>query len=365
MKTILIVGAVLTAIVAAVSTYGVFVAGWDTPPIKSEQWGFRGVGMAQFSEPEEDAELVASNVVPEPPYDPDPSGIRASEAYENVQVLGHLSADQFNRIMLSITEWVVPADVRSDPNSGGGCNYCHNPQNLASDEVYTKNVTRRMFQMTWDINEGWTKHVQNTGVTCYTCHRGNGVPQYVWAKAEAPSGNMNFSQAAQNTAGENVGLSSLPYDPFSAYLEGSEEIRLATDTVLPTGNEQRIENAEKTYALMIHMSESLGVNCTYCHNSRAWASWELSTPQRVTAWHGIRMARHVNNEYLNPLSSVFPDVGPDGMPRKGPYGDTLKTNCTTCHQGLAKPLNGQPMAADYPELQSGPYEQQSMLIDRN
>ncbi len=95
---------------------------------------------------------------------------------------------------------------------------------------------------------------------------------------------------------------------------------------------------------MIHMSESLGVNCTGCHNSRSFGNWEESTPQRVIAWHGIRMVRQLNVEYLEPLTPVFP------AGRLGPMGDVAKINCATCHQGLNKPLNGVSMYADYPEL---------------
>jgi photosynthetic reaction center cytochrome c subunit len=57
------------------------------------------------------------------------------------------------------------------------------------------------------------------------------------------------------------------------------------------------------------------------------------------------MVRQMNNEYLNPLASVFPDY------RKGPMGDVAKVNCTTCHQGVYKPLYGVSMAKDFPELQ--------------
>jgi photosynthetic reaction center cytochrome c subunit len=97
---------------------------------------------------------------------------------------------------------------------------------------------------------------------------------------------------------------------------------------------------------MVHMSESLGVNCTYCHNSRAFAEWGgESRPQRTTAWHGIRMARGLNNEYMVPLTGVFPQH------RLGPTGDVAKVNCQTCHQGVNKPYGGVSMAKDYPELQ--------------
>jgi len=93
------------------------------------------------------------------------------------------------------------------------------------------------------------------------------------------------------------------------------------------------------------MANSLGVNCTYCHNSRAWADWDQSTPQRTVAWYGIRMARGLNNQYLVPLTEVFPTN------RKGPLGDVAKINCQTCHQGVYKPYFGESMAKAYPELQ--------------
>ncbi|NBW89953.1 MAG: photosynthetic reaction center cytochrome c subunit, partial [Gammaproteobacteria bacterium] len=111
------------------------------------------------------------------------------------------------------------------------------------------------------------------------------------------------------------------------------------------GNRSSVKQAEWTYSLMVHMSESLGVNCTYCHNTRAWSSWEQSRPQRSTAWYGIRMVRNLNNGYLLPLTQVFPQH------RKGPTGDVAKINCATCHQGVYKPYFGQSMAKDYPELQ--------------
>ncbi len=98
---------------------------------------------------------------------------------------------------------------------------------------------------------------------------------------------------------------------------------------------------------MMHMSKSLGVNCTYCHNSRSFASWEMSTPQRATAYYGIRMARDLNNDYLMSLAGVFP------ANRLGPTGDVPKLNCATCHQGAYKPLYGANILHGYPGL-AGP-----------
>ena len=98
---------------------------------------------------------------------------------------------------------------------------------------------------------------------------------------------------------------------------------------------------------------SLGVNCTFCHNSRAFANWEESPPQRAVAWQGIRMVRDINNTYIESLRERFPAT------RLGPMGDVLKANCTTCHQGVNKPMYGAPMIRDYPELLPAPAAQRA------
>ena len=113
---------------------------------------------------------------------------------------------------------------------------------------------------------------------------------------------------------------------------------------MPTGTHQSIKQTEWTFSLMTHMSTALGVNCTYCHNTRSMSSWETSPPQRVTAWYGIRMVRDLNNQFMEPIAKVFPPH------RLGPTGDVAKANCQTCHQGVFKPLYGVSMLKDYPEL---------------
>jgi photosynthetic reaction center cytochrome c subunit len=122
---------------------------------------------------------------------------------------------------------------------------------------------------------------------------------------------------------------------------------VAGNTALPTGNKHSINETESTYALMMHFSKSLGVNCTYCHNSRNFSSWEESPPQRAKAWYAIRMAKDINNNYMEPIKGLFPPH------RLGPTGDVAKANCGTCHQGAYKPLYGVSMLSDYPFL-TGP-----------
>jgi photosynthetic reaction center cytochrome c subunit len=329
-----------TAIGAAALACGL-LAGCERPPVDTVQHGFRGTGMEEVYNPRILAAQVPLNTPPPPTPAASDEGPRAREVYKNVKVLGDLSVAQFTRLMVAMTTWVSPEQ---------GCGYCHNLENLADDSKYTKGVARNMLQMTQHVNSGWKTHVADTGVTCYTCHRGHPVPQQAWFTQPEPARNASRftmgDDAGQNHPNGEVGLTSLPYDPFTSMLLGGDNIRVLTKTALPTDNRRSIKEAEWTYGLMIHFSKALGVNCTYCHNSRSFASWE-GPPQRVNAWYGIRMVRDLNNNYLVPLTNVFP------RDHLGPGGDVAKVACGTCHQGAYKPLWGAKMLQDYPAL-AGP-----------
>jgi photosynthetic reaction center cytochrome c subunit len=264
----------------------------------------------------------------------------AKDIYQNIQVLDDLSLGEFTRVMLAMTAWVAPEQ---------GCTYCHAEDNLADDSKYQKVVSRRMLQMTRHINTDWTSHVAQTGVTCYTCHRGKNIPANIWftdpGPKQAPA--MARTPTGQNYASNATAVTSLPYDPFALFLrDAPANIKVISATSLPNGSDRNIKQTEATYGLMMHMSQGLGVNCTFCHNSRSFAEWNQSTPQRATAWYGIRMARDLNVAYLEPLQGTFP------ANRLGPLGDVPKLNCATCHQGVNKPLKGVSHLADYPELRA-------------
>lgn len=325
---------------AALIVLPLLLGGCEIGPKQTQQTGYRGAGLDQISNPKLKAKQAA---IPAPAYaTPPDTGQRAREVYQNVQVLGDISADRFNHLMAQISQWVAPPEQ--------GCTYCHNPENMASDEKYTKVVARQMIKMTRTINTRWTSHVQGTGVTCWTCHRGNVIPNYRWALAEGtPDPNSIVgNKHGQNSPNPNVGYASLPYDPFARYLRNgaTDQIRVASNSQYPDPavHHASIKDAEATYGLMMHISQSLGVNCTYCHNSQSFRSWSLSRPQRATAYYGIRMVRGINDSYITPLASVFP------ANRKGPHGDPYKVNCMTCHQGLSKPLAGASMRDQAPSL---------------
>jgi photosynthetic reaction center cytochrome c subunit len=289
----------------------------------TRQWGYRGTGREQVADRSQANAVLASNVVPAslPPAPPGPAGA----PWQNVQVLNDVSVGEFNRTMIAMSQWVA--------GGAGNCSYCHVAGNLASDSLHTKRVARRMLQMTRDINANYASHVQATGVTCYTCHLGKAQPNGYWF----------FSDENQ----------------YLRYYLDRPDARVQSRTVEPTAeNRSSIKQTEWTYAVMIAQSKGLGVNCTFCHNSRAWASWEQSGPKRVIALYGSQMVRHVNSEYLAPLKPEYPASHlaflASRVGQVNRLGDAPKLQCITCHNGVSKPLYGAQMARDYPALWGTP-----------
>lgn len=315
------------------------LAGCERPPIATEQRGYRGTGMEQVHNPRLLAAQAPNNVLPEPLPAVPADGPKAGTTFQNVKVLGELSVGEFTRTMQAMTNWVAPKE---------GCGYCHDLTNLAADTKYQKVVARSMLEMTRHLNADWKPHVGATGVTCWTCHRGNNVPQQTWFRSVERTGNFAGNRAGQNAPARSVAYAALPNDPFTPLLHGAGEVRVIGTTALPpAGHGVSVKEAEWTYGLMMHMSQALGVNCTYCHNSRSFQSWDQSTPQRATAWYGIRMVRDLNTKHLEPLAATFPPN------RLGPGRDTAKVSCATCHQGAFKPLNGQAVTPGFPGLNQG------------
>jgi Photosynthetic reaction centre cytochrome C subunit len=197
----------------------------------SQQYGYRGTGMDQVRLVSETKKVDPINVVPPPPYDPPPPGGRpAREAYQNVQVLGDVSEDQFSYTMAAITQWIAPEQ---------GCNYCHNPANMASDEIYTKVVARRMLQMTRNINTGWTSHVKQTGVTCYTCqhhHRKSAWPEFA-------DDQYGLFVAAQHRHGEIPAQSRITGNPRQ--FEGESPLRCEQNLGYGSGERLQLDDAHR------------------------------------------------------------------------------------------------------------------------
>lgn len=280
------------------------------------QQGYRGTAM-EINYVNRDVQTAMADLQKKMPAILPPAGESPAPAWQNVQVLNDVSVAEFNRTMIAFSQWVG--------GGTGNCAYCHNVANFAADtypdgkEIYTKLVARRMIQMTRTINEKYVDHVGNTGVTCYTCHMGQPLPNGLWFYTDQ---NQILRHYLDNQGG-----------------------RVISRTIAATNdNRSSVKQTEWVYSLMMSMSSSLGVNCTFCHNSRAFSSWEQSPPQRVTAYAGIQMLRDVNQNYLAPLAPVYHPS------RLGAMGDAPKAQCLTCHNGVYKPLYGLQMAKHYPAV---------------
>ncbi len=323
-----------SAIALAFAALGLLAGCERTEPV---QRGFRGTGEVQMIKPSAVAALKDLNAIPEAEDPADPDSPMATEVFKNIQILKDEKATEVSRLMQAMSTWVAPEE---------GCDFCHNPDKLESDEKYPKVVARQMLLMTREINSKWKAHVGETGVTCWTCHRGQQVPSGDWFASPGPTATANTQAnfSGKNIPAPNAGNSALPYDPLSYYLAGASEVRVQASSPLTTGMHVSIKEAEKSYALMMYISQALGVNCTYCHNTRAMGRWDESMPARATAWHGIRMTRRLNNGYLIPVKSLLPDH------RLSAEGDGPKVGCATCHKGTYKPLYGKSPLTDYPIL---------------
>lgn len=306
----------------------VLLTACERPPVDAVQTGFRGLGMEHISNPRtlQDSVNAVAERVPQLPATPSANQEPAPEGtWENVQVLGHLSEEEFNRTMLALTTWVAA-------ETGQGCNYCHvieddGEVNFASDDIYTKVVSRDMIHMTQNLNENWKSHVGDAGVNCWTCHQGQVNPTNYW-----------FYDANPDTV------------DYNRYYTDQAGVRVISETALSgdSDNVQDIWDTRHLYWLMIDMSEQMGVNCTYCHTTARFSDWEESPPQRVQALRGVRMVRHMNTEYMAPLDPHWPDN------QRGALGDGPKMQCATCHAGAYKPQYGSPAsnAAIWPGLQT-------------
>lgn len=224
------------------------------------------------------------------------------------------------------------------------------PDLLEDPDNYQSKVALKMLEMTWNINTGWDGHVGEGGVNCYTCHRGQAVPSGIWFKVSPGKEAMSGWAANQNLATAQTVSTSLPHDALEKLL--LEDGQIAVHDLEPrvpsnpSDPEDRTwQDTERTFSLMNYFANSLGQNCTFCHNSRAFYDGAEVTPQWATASLGIEMVRELNQEYLVPLAGEYPPN------RLGPkHGDAPKAACLTCHKGANKPLGGMDMVADWPQF---------------
>ena len=102
-----------------------------------------------------------------------------NEKFKNLQVLPkNITTDSLDKIMDGFNVQL-----------GVDCNYCHVKDKKADSLIFDKDdkpekeITRNMMRMTMDINKKYFQFneevtaVQVQAVTCYTCHKGQPIPE--------------------------------------------------------------------------------------------------------------------------------------------------------------------------------------------
>ena len=322
-----------------------FVPSWDRPPASATEMSFpQGI---QFDRGQE---RKAVNQAPPPLPPAAPGGLAATEAYRNVQVLTDIGAAEFMRLQEAMTQWVSPRQ---------GCGFCHVAGDWASDAVPAKQAARVMLRMTRHINADWSDHVGEVGVTCFTCHRGQPVPAEIWFPSPPARRRLMIAPQENWREAADTVRKFFPDSGYAEYFLGGEPIAAQSTTPEPSGTVASSIEVKRIYETMMQMSDGIGANCGFCHNSRNFQSWEESTPYRWSAWHAIRMLRDLNRNYLLPVAALVPQSRTLQTETRAPVLPANETGpqvgngfvlCATCHTGLTKPLGGAKMVHDYPGL---------------
>ena len=321
---------------------------WTAPSAAGIQVGPPPTSMLLFPQGQK-AEPV-SQVAPAPLPPVAPSGQLAKAVYKNVQVLGDVDQAEFMRLQEAITQWVSPKQ---------GCGFCHAGDDWASDAKPQKIAARLMLSMTRTINADWSNHVAPAGVTCFTCHRGQPIPAETWFPQAPKKQHPHVAnQQPYNEAADTV-RKFFPDAGWALYFVGDENISAQSLSVEPDNQVHSFITVTRMYEMMMQLSDGMGVNCGFCHNSRAFWDWSQSTPQRWTAYYAIQQIRALNNDFLLKLADAIP------MKRIRVHETTLPVLpaveagiqegnglavCATCHYSQPKPMGGADVISTYPSL---------------
>ena len=342
MKSITVVGGV--AILAA-AAFVLFVPTWTGAPKAAQEIGFPQE--VQFFNGTEQAAINR----PPPALPPAPAGgPSATEAYQNVRVLTDLSAAEFMRLQQALTLWVSPKE---------GCGFCHAGEDYASDAKPQKLAARTMLQMTRHLNADWGTHVAAAGVTCYTCHRGNPVPPATWFPGPPKPDSPTAARQDDWQERADTVRKFFPDNGFAEYFLADEPIAVQSTTVEPSRTIGSWPEAKRIYEMMMQMSDGIGVNCGYCHNSRNFQSWAESSPYRWVGYDALGLVRDLNRNFLLNVAAQVPqgrtlttETNLPALPTRmrGPQLGNGMVTCVTCHLGVTRPLAGANMVHDYPGL---------------
>lgn len=300
-------------------------------------------------------------------------GVQAGQAWVqanpntvNVQVLTGMTSAQI---------WTYMQQYVSG-GLGVGCQYCHNLNNFASDEYPQKIAARNMLYLVNDVNAEFIVNLPNwkgNYVQCATCH--NNQPNNM----EAVSEQFIKSVPSIPVTVDPLDANGQPItDPAAKPAELQGQVNLQ-DSVLyyvynyqvwrpydPADPESGRGSLALTYGegrtqdqvtinqnVMNHMGWSLGVGCTYCHNSRNFVAYEVNAPglpnpqygyNKLKAQRMLQLTTWLQANWTNYGASpkeTIPSLLEGGASElsyrliEGQYYNV--PGCYTCHQGVNIP----------------------------
>jgi hypothetical protein len=203
----------------------------------------------------------------------------ASQTPRNLQILAGVDADQLQLIMEA-----------TRLSLGVECAFCHDPSSFASDLQEEKRTARRMMEMVGELSQTTFELLESP--SCWTCHRGNTLPQSIVPETEPapfiPTGVFRGSTGPAGTAYENLSI-------FADIA------------------------AEELEARMVVFARSLGVGCEFCHNTADWASDENIRKPLTRIM--VQMQRDLNSRFFDGRDAI---------------------SCWTCHRGAITPQSSLP-----------------------
>lgn len=303
-------------------------------------------------------------------------GVQAGQAWiqqypntVNVQVLVGMSSAQIWTYMQQYVSGAL----------GVGCQYCHNINNFASDEYPQKIAARNMLRLVRDVNAEFIVNLPNwqgNYVQCATCHNNapnnlegfgaqfiNSVPPIKVTVDPLDANGMAILDPAQKPEAirEPVLLKDAilfyiynyqvwkPFDPNDPE-SGRGSLALTYDG----GRTQ--DQVTINQNVMNYQAWSLGVGCTFCHNSRNFVAYELNPAgdnvlnplyayNKLKAQRMLLLTTWLAENWPRYGAIAKPEI-PTGSGAASRYsyqrlGDGQIYNvpgCYTCHQGNNIPL---------------------------
>jgi photosynthetic reaction center cytochrome c subunit len=252
--------------------------------------------------------------------------------------LANVTVENYERLVEAMRSWTGIPDLLEPGN-----------------DSYQTQVAYSMIEMTQNINQNWAAHVQanaEVGVTCYTCHRGQPVPNNIWFRVGPVNNNAAGWPAIQNRVTMTSNFTSLPSTYLEHFLLQDEDGFYGVAQVHDLAS--RVENLAGRSA---HPAD--GNDLCLDELLRQLAGRELrvlSQQPRVLRSHAghpamvDRKPRHHHG--AGAAGAVHPAArrGPAGRTSRSDLRDVPKLACRTCHQGEQQPLNGLNVIANWPEL---------------